>query len=209
MDIPIGAQVYCTDGLCGELTYIVLNPITENLTHFVVEDSVLPYIEHIVPVKEIQKSDSQKIYLKCTRSTFEKMDSFIETDFISAGTKEYSLPFDYPYTAHLMVWPYRKLPDNVAVLRLEHIPPSELAVRRGATVHAKDGRVGEVDEFIVDPENCHITHLVLRKGHLWGKKDITIPVSQIDHIEENDVFLTMNKMQIASLPAIPVISHQQ
>jgi len=207
MDVPIGVEVICSDGPCGRSTYIVLNPITEDVTHFVVEDSVLPYIERLVPIEEIEKSDSQKIHLQCTRSEFEKMEPFIETDFFSAGANEYSIPFDYPYSAQLMVWPYRKLPENVAVVRLEHIPPSELAVRRGAAVHATDGHVGEVDEFIVNPENCHITHLVLKKGHLWGEKDITIPVSQIDRIEENDVFLKMNKMQIASLPAVPVKRH--
>lgn len=204
MDIPIGAKVICSDGACGQSTYIVLNPVTDNVTHFVVEETTLPYIERLVSIDEIQKSDLQNIYLRCTRSEFEKMEPFIETDFISSNSYEYSVPFTYPPTAPLMVWPYLKLPDHMAIIRLEHIPPSELAVRRGADVHATDGHVGEVDEFIVNPENGHITHLVLRKGHPWGEKDISIPVSQIDRIEENDVFLKMDKLQIASLPTIPV-----
>jgi sporulation protein YlmC with PRC-barrel domain len=114
------------------------------------------------------------------------------------------VPFEYPTTNPLLIWPYLELPNEVAVLRLEHIPPSELAVRRGARVEATDGHVGEVDEFIVDKANGHITHLVLREGHMWGEKDITIPVSEIDRIEENAVHLKLDKSKIGSLPEIPV-----
>jgi sporulation protein YlmC with PRC-barrel domain len=204
MDIPIGAQVVCTDGPCGRSTYIVLNPVTDNITHFVAEESTLPYIERLVPINEIQKSDPQNIYLRCSRLDFEKMEPFIETDFIRADIKEYSVPFTYPSTTPLLLWPYMSLPDDTVIVRLEHIPPSELAVRRGAQVRATDGYVGEVEEFIVNPKNGHITHLVLRKGHLWGEKDITIPVSEIDHIDENDVYLKIDKFKIASMSAVPV-----
>jgi hypothetical protein len=50
-------------------------------------------------------------------------------------------------------------------------------------VRATDGRVGRVDEFLVDPESGNITHLCLRKDHLWGDKLVCIPVSEIDLIE--------------------------
>ena len=60
----------------------------------------------------------------------------------------------------------------------------ELAVRRGSRVRATDGDVGRVDEFLVDRETAHITHLVLREGHLWGQKDVLIPVSEIGQIDE-------------------------
>ena len=70
-------------------------------------------------------------------------------------------------------------PDITVEVPVEHlqIPPGELAVRRGTRVEATDGYVGKVDEFVVNPDNGHITHLVMREGHLWGKKDVTIPLS--------------------------------
>jgi sporulation protein YlmC with PRC-barrel domain len=71
-------------------------------------------------------------------------------------------------------------------------------------VHAEDGIVGKVDEFLVSPNNNHITHLVLREGHLWGKKDVTIPVSEIEKITEDAVYLKLDKKAIEKLPAIPV-----
>ncbi len=48
----------------------------------------------------------------------------------------------------------------------ERIPPGELAVRRGARVETTDGHAGRVDEFLVNPADGYITHLVLREGHL-------------------------------------------
>jgi hypothetical protein len=64
--------------------------------------------------------------------------------------------------------------------------------------------VGRVDEFLVNPENEHITHLVMREGHLWGQKDVTVPVSAIDHFDEDTVYLKLNKQEIEALPTIAV-----
>ena len=104
-----------------------------------------------------------------------------------------------------MLWPYN-VPeeDEVIPVETERVPPGELAVRRGPHVYATDGRVGQVDEFLVDPVTDHITHLILRKGHLWGQKDVTIPVSQITHIEEDIVHLGLTRAEIEALPTIPV-----
>jgi hypothetical protein len=44
----------------------------------------------------------------------------------------------------------------------------------------------------------------MREGHLWGQKDVTIPVSQIDHYKDNTVYLKLNKQVIDKLSSIPV-----
>jgi hypothetical protein len=38
MDIPVKAVVQCTDGPGGRSTYVVVNPITEQVTHLVVKE---------------------------------------------------------------------------------------------------------------------------------------------------------------------------
>ena len=86
----------------------------------------------------------------------------------------------------------------------ERIPTGEVVIRRGTHVKATDGDVGKVDEFLVDPENDVITHLILREGHLWGKKDVTIPVSEIDKIAEEAVYLKLDKKAIETLPTVPI-----
>jgi len=87
------------------------------------------------------------------------------------------------------------------------IPPGELAIQRGTRVEATDGYVGKVDEFVVKPENGHITHLVMREGHLWGKKDVILPISVLGDTREDTVFLKINKHEIETLPTFPIHRH--
>ena len=75
----------------------------------------------------------------------------------------------------------------------EQIPPGELAVYRGARVEATDGKVDTLGEFLVNPLTGHISRLILMEGHLWGKKEVSIPVSAIDRIEEDTVYLKLEK----------------
>jgi hypothetical protein len=93
-----------------------------------------------------------------------------------------------------------------AVILLEHerIPMNELAIHRGDTVFAVDGPIGRVDSFIIDPATDGICYLVMREGRLWGQKDVTIPVSQIDRIECDGVYLKITKKQIENLPTVPM-----
>ncbi|MBT3259709.1 MAG: PRC-barrel domain-containing protein, partial [Deltaproteobacteria bacterium] len=96
-----------------------------------------------------------------------------------------------------------------AAMFVEHeaIPAGGFAVHRGAKVFAKDERVGKVDEFLVEGKSGRITHLVLVEGHLWGKKDIAVPVNQIDRYEDGDVYLKIDKAQVESLPEFDVKKH--
>jgi hypothetical protein len=91
--------------------------------------------------------------------------------------------------------------------KVRRIPPGELAVRRGTRVHATDGWVGRVDEFIVGPVSGNITHLCLREGHPWKGRDICIPISLIERIGEKAVYLNVDKEAIASMPSVPVERH--
>lgn len=200
MDIPLNAEVQCADGLCGRSTYVIVNPVTQKVTDVVVEERVFPHTEYLVPLELVAESTPTLIRLSCVTGDLITLDPFIDVEFVPGE------PFsDYDYAGEaVLLWPYA-LPD-AGVIPEEHerIPLSELAVRRGARVEATDGHVGRVDEFLVDPESEHITHLILREGHLWGQKDVTIPVSQIGRIDEDTVHLKLGREQIEALPAIPV-----
>jgi hypothetical protein len=43
----------------------------------------------------------------------------------------------------------------------------------------------------------------MREGHLWGAKEIAIPVSDIVRIDEDAVYLRLDKADIEALPRIP------
>ena len=197
MDIPIDAEVFCTDGFCGRSTYVVLRPKAEEVTHLVMREQAPPHQELLIPVTAVAETTPNSVNVRYTRDEITKLQPFIETEYVKvdiprpAGEIYYMTPYVYPEFETLAV-------------KHEGIPADELAVRRGAWVEATDGRVGRVDEFLADPENDHITYVVLREGHLWGQKDVTIPISEIERVEENTVHLKIDKRTIEALPAIPV-----
>ena len=198
MDIPIDADVQCTDGVAGRSTYVVLNPVTRRVTHVVVKEDGFPRLERLVPVEMVAKSSPRQIHLTCSQQGLHRLEAFIETEF---------LPGELPYAAYGLdeyrLWPYILPEDPSFPVEHERVPPGELAVRRGSRVRATDGDVGQVDEFLVDRDTEHITHLVLREGHLWGQKDVLVPVSEIGQIDEDRVYLTLSKEEVANLPTIP------
>ena len=197
MDIPINATVNCSDGPCGRSTYVILKPTTEKITHLVVNNELYPATEFLIPVKHVVKSTPESIRLDCTSAEVSKMPVFIQVEFIHSNLAGFS-------ASHYMMWPYYAPEIDYIRVEKEHIPANELAIRRGANVEATDGHVGRVDEFLINPDTDHITHLVLREGHLWGQKDVTIPVGQIDHYQDNNVYLKLDKHAIEALPTIPV-----
>jgi uncharacterized membrane protein len=73
-----------------------------------------------------------------------------------------------------------------------------------AKVECTDGNIGRVRELVAEEGADSITHLVLQKGHLWGKREVVLPLSAVDRVEGDTVYLKLDKASIAALPAIPL-----
>jgi sporulation protein YlmC with PRC-barrel domain len=207
MNIPLKAPVECSDGVCGKSEYVVLNPVTDQVTYVVVKEDDSPHTEYMIPVDYVAETNGDTIRLQCSKEKLEKMEPFIKTTFIEEKAPDRIFGEGYgPYG----MGPFYSLPyvtpDKTVYVPVEdqQVPPGELAVHRGAQVKATDGTVGRVDEFVVNPENNLITHLVMREGHLWGKKEVIIPLSAIEKTEEDSVLLKLDKHQIEALPTFPV-----
>jgi sporulation protein YlmC with PRC-barrel domain len=207
MEIPLQAQVECTDGICGRSVYVLIDPLIDQVTHLVVKEDSSPNTEYIVPMDVISTTIADRIRLRCTKVELEQMKPFVKTDFIEEkvpvgdigiASGRYGMGSYYymPYVT----------PEITVKVPVEHlqIPPGELAVRRGTRVEAKDGYVGKVDEFVVNPQTGHIIYLVMREGHLWGAKNVIIPLSAMDDTGDDTLFLNIDKHQIESLPTFPV-----
>ena len=206
MEIPLNAQVECTDGVCGRSVYVLINPAIDQVTHLVVKEDTSFNTEYIVPVELIADTIAETIQLRCSKAELEKMDPFNKTRYIG----EWEVVENFAYRGMYGMGSYYYLPYNTPEspiyesVSFQQIPPGELAVRRGTRVEATDGYVGHVDEFVVNPENDHITHLVMREGYLWGRKDVIIPLSAMGDTRDDTVFLKLNKHQIESLSSFPV-----
>jgi len=210
MEIPLNAQVECTDGVAwhfvGHSVYVLINPVIDQVTHLVVRDDAFPNPEYIVPVDFVTETITDTIRLTCTKAELEKMDPFIKTKFIAEPVPDIRSGYDGLYgIGSFYLLPY-VTPEMTVYVPEENqqIPPGEMAVQRGTRVKATDGYVGKVDEFVVNPKNGHITHLVMREGHLWGKKDVIIPLSAMGDTRDDTVFLKIDKHEIESLPIFQV-----
>jgi hypothetical protein len=190
MDIPLDARIECADGLCGNITYVVLDPTTQQITHIVVKEKKPPHPEHLVPVEWISDTGPDVIRLRWSREELARQASFVETHFTRTEIPRYrDVPLgDWPFTIPKEAW--------TSMVKHRCIPEGELVVHRGAHVEAVDGHAGQVREFLIDPVTKRITHLVLSKGHLWRKHDVTVSASEIDHMAEDKVHLKLNKHSI-------------
>lgn len=204
MEIPLKAEVSCTDGVYGRSAYVLMNPILDQITHLVVKADASPHTEFIVPIDVISATTDDTIELQCSKAALERMNPFIQTRFIEEPVTEQLLPGSYGLGSYYY-WPYVSSDKMMRVpVEDRQIPLGEVAVQRGTRVEATDGYVGKIDEFLVSPEGGHISHLIMREGHLWGQKDVTIPISAIGKTDEEIMHLNLTKHQIESLPTVAV-----
>jgi hypothetical protein len=197
MDIPITAKVELLDADGGHTTRVLLDPITRTITHLIVREPGLLGVEREVPIDLVSESDPERIRLRLTRDGLAALSPLEETRYVD----DPDLLVPYSEEA-LLASPSYSIDGRVPVVE-ENIPPGELAVRRGQRVKAIDGPIGRLDEILVDPVSERITHLRMREGHLWGRRIVTIPVDQIERIEDDAIYLTLSKRQVEVLPTMP------
>jgi sporulation protein YlmC with PRC-barrel domain len=199
-DIPLNANVQCSDGACGKTTNVVLNPVTHQVTHIVLRDKSLgENPTRMVPAGKIASATQTQITLSCSKDEVAHMKPFITTNFIqeSPSGKAYTTGDAYTYPHVINDTAYATVDER-------HVPLGELEVHGGMEVEATDGKVGKLDELVLDKDSGDITHIQMREGHLWGKKDVPIPVSAVDFVDAKTVYLNIDKKAVGSLPAVKV-----
>ena len=82
MEIPLQAQVECTDGVYGRSVFMLINFVLDKVTHLVVKGDSFPNREYIVPFDIVSETIADTIQLHCSKAELEKMDPFIKTTFI-------------------------------------------------------------------------------------------------------------------------------
>jgi hypothetical protein len=194
MDLPLNAKVFGRDGYIGRITYVVVDPRREIITHLVVQLAELFGEEVIVPIEKVSESNPHSIILSCSCETAAHLKPFVEAELIS------NLPF-LGYASGSMV----TSPMDIPVILHKQVPPGERPIQWGVRVRARDGTCGKVEEFQIEPGSGQITCVVLRKGHFWEHPtDVFVPAVYIDNLDEDRIDLTADRKTIDAMPAIPV-----
>ncbi len=195
MQFTIGAEATCTDGVCGEVIRVVVDPIAREVTHVVVEPKHRSGLGRLVPLNLVDDATAGGVRLRCSTSELSGLEPAEATQFLP-GVE------GYPGYAEeeVLAWPYFGGNGSMPVT-FDTLPVDEIAVRRGDRVHATDGAIGHVEGLVVDAGTRHVSHVLLQQGHLWGRKEVAIPIAAVASVDDG-VRLNVSKRQVEDLPAV-------
>jgi sporulation protein YlmC with PRC-barrel domain len=179
----IGAEVNCTDGHCGEVIRVVVDPAAEIVTHLVVEPTHREGLGRLVPLELVDLDAvggaTGDVTLRCSLEEFDNLEAAEESYFLPGGNVGNITP----------------------PIITDTLPEGEIGIRKGQQVHATDGGIGRVQGLVIDRATHHVTHVLLHEGHLWGKKEVAIPIGAVKGIAEG-IQLTLTKHEVQDLPAV-------
>jgi sporulation protein YlmC with PRC-barrel domain len=185
----IGARANCSDGFCGEVSRLIIDPATRTVTHLVIEPKHRHEPGRLVPAG-LADATAGEIRLRCTIAEFGKLEAAEDTEQVQGAGA--GIPLDAGRTPMGVPHPSRIVTQDV-------IPMGEAEVGRGEPVHALDGEIGRVEGFVVDPADHRVTHVLLQEGHFWGRKEIAIPIGAVTRVDDG-IRLSITKQQVEDLP---------
>ena len=207
----IGTAASCTDGVCGELSRVVVDPITRTVTHLVIEPTRGLGLGRLVPL-DLVEATSGEVRLRCSAAEFEQLDAADETRFLTGGNYLGYGP------GEALSWPYYGMgmgglgmggldlgmaAESPQTVIVDAIPQGEVDVRRGDQVEATDGGIGRVQGLVIDRRDRRVTHVLLQEGHLWGRKEVAIPIGAVSRVDDG-IRLNITKQQVQDLPAVDI-----
>jgi hypothetical protein len=201
----IGVEVTCSDGVCGDLSRVVIDPVARVLTHLVVEPKHRQGLGRLVPI-DLVDATAEEIRLRCSAAEFDALEDAEETHFLPEAGEQMGYG-----AGQALAWPYFGLGGGMGgvgmantpqVIIDDRVPAGEVEVRRGEHVHATDGNIGRIQGFVVDHKDHHVTHVLLEAGHLWGKKEIAIPIGAVKDVAADGVRLNLTRDEVRELPPV-------
>jgi len=206
----IGADVNCTDGPCGHVSHIVVNPVARTVTHLVVDPKDHHGRGRLVSLDLID-STTGEIRLRCTLAEFETLRPAEEAEFMP-GTGYLGYPGYDPNQVRCLPLYALQLPGVVFDLgepnpprKVSHdsLPLGEVETYRGETVYATDGEIGKVEGLVVEPSGHHVTHVLLQEGHVLGRKEVAIPIGAVTKLG-GLIELSLTKQQVKDLAPVNI-----
>ena len=81
VQFTIGANASCSDGQCGQVKCVVIDPLTEAVTHLVIEAKHRIGLGRLVPLDLIDTAQGD-ITLHCDLAAFGKLEPAEDTQFM-------------------------------------------------------------------------------------------------------------------------------
>jgi hypothetical protein len=210
-EYTLGAAASCTDGACGVVSRTILDPAAGTVTHLV----IVPRHHHgegrLVPVGLVEAAAGQ-VRVRCSLAEFARLDPAEDVEVADDG-------YGGGYGQAAAVQGYggvggfgaggsatgmgigMGLGHGTPVIVSHAVPVGETEVERHESVHCVDGEIGQVEGFIVSGADHRVTHVLLKEGHLWGRRQVAIPVSAVASVDAG-IRLNITKKQVEDLPPV-------
>jgi hypothetical protein len=189
----IGAHVDATDGRCGRLTRVILDPGDESLTHLVVEPGHHKELERLAAGRPRRSVEDDLIRLDCTKKRFEQPDAAEDIRFLPADSTPTYAAINLPLGHHR------------GPMFTDRVPPGEIDIRRGDPVHATDGSIAGLHQVIVyapgtKPEDVNATLTRPTTGVPAGVPLINDTTNRVG----DEIRVDLTKEEIEELPPVSI-----
>ena len=183
---------------------MVIDPAARTVSHIVVEPAGRQGLARLVPLDLVDAGAGQ-IRLRCTEAEFMSLDAAEET------LAEFAVGQTVPVQLIAPGWRGSGGPsaDGGSILRIPEketidvIPPGEVEEHGGDHVHATDGDTGQVRAFGIDTGSGQLTHVLVREGHAWGRRDVAIPWDKVTGLD-GGIRLSLTRQQVRDLPPVDI-----
>jgi sporulation protein YlmC with PRC-barrel domain len=190
-EFTIGAKASCSDGPCGEVSRLIIDPAAGSVTHLVITPRHEREAGRLVPV-ELVDTVASGISVRCTLAEFDRLEHAAERELVT-GMEGVG--------GGLVGMEYGTQPGRPKLHIEDVVPVGETDVGPGEPVHAVDGEIGRVQGFLLDPDDHRVTHVLLQEGHFWGRKEVAIPMSAVTGFD-GGIRLNITKKQVEELPPV-------
>ncbi len=208
MPFRIGADASCTDGACGQVSRVIVNPVAREVTHLVVDPTHRYGPGRLVPIDLVDATTGQ-IRLRCTLAEFQTLRPAEETEGVPDLDPAGHMHPREQKPLHLpggLVWvpPEDREPEGPQEVTVDSFPSGEVEVHRELTVCATDGEIGQVQGLVVEPGGHQVTHVLLQEGRMWGRREVAIPIGAVTKIGTLLIHLSLTRHQVKDLPPVDI-----
>lgn len=222
MEFIVGAVVACDDGECGQLLRMIVDSSKRSVTHVVVEAKHRKGSGRLVPVDLVASTSPDEVVLHCDLAAFDSLDHAEVEDVRSELRVDLELQAaaaggggGWRFGLGSRGGPAVLDPDGLGspdvdgsrtglvpepvTFEEDNIPGTEGEVSSRQPVHASDGPVGHVRGLLTDGAH-RVSQILLDEGHLWGEKEVAIPIGAVKFVVDDGVYLDLTKKQVGDLP---------
>lgn len=205
-----GYELVASDGIVGSLHDVFLDDETWTVRYFAVDTGLwLGRLVLVSPIS-IESPDWQgrRIPLRVTRDEIERSpDLLSRARFTREEEREFAAYYGYPqYWGGVTLWGWADRPGALASAPPPgYVPPAALDPGaanadadalttsifsgrdiRGYHIHALDGEIGHIDDFIIDEDNWSVRYLQIDTSNWIGGKTVLLSTRWVQRIDPAD-----------------------